>query len=192
MTRYVVFDTETTGLNLHPEADLDLQPRCIEFGAAVFEDDQRLLDMDILIHPGFDVSDEITRITGITNDMLVGALSFEAALPQIAALAFEGQAAVFAHNLPFDKTIIANELRRVHRKDPVQWSTESGLLNIAWWPKREICTVGLFKDQWGRNPKLTELYERTIGKKLAQTHRALDDVNALAEIILKEKLWQLI
>jgi hypothetical protein len=35
-----------------------------------------------------------------------------------------------------------------------------------------------------------ELYEAVIGKPLAQTHRALDDVAALVEIIVKEKLWE--
>jgi hypothetical protein len=59
------------------------------------------------------------------------------------------------------------------------------------WPEIELCTVGLHKDDWGRNPKLIELYAATMGKPLAQTHRALDDVMALVEIIQKAELWRL-
>ena len=81
-----------------------------------------------------------------------------------------------AHNLPFDKAIIRGELARC------------GIEDFPW-PERELCTVGLHRDAWGRNPRLVELYESVMGKPLAQTHRALDDANALVEIIQKEELW---
>jgi len=37
---------------------------------------------------------------------------------------------------------------------------------------------------------MLELYEAVLGKPLAQTHRALDDVKALVEIIQAEALWE--
>ena len=35
---------------------------------------------------------------------------------------------------------------------------------------------------------MNQLYERIIGKPLAQTHRALDDARALHEILVKDGL----
>ena len=167
----LVFDTETTGLTLHPEAPLAKQPKIIELGAALLNERGEVVEtLSQLLHPGEDITDEITRITGITNGDLVGAPTFKDALPQMRHI-FEQAFAVFAHNLPFDRAMIRNDLAR------------TDCLDFPW-PAQEYCTVGLHKDQWGRNPKLTELYEFTLNKPLPQTHRALDDVMALVEVVL--------
>ena len=173
----IVYDTDTTGLPLHPSAPLSKQPRIIEFGAAILDDQGNVAsDYNVLIHPGELITEEITRITGITNDDLRGAANFAEVLPHIRSL-FEQADAVFAHNLPFDRAMLNFELARL------------GCVDFPW-PATQICTVGLYRDLWGRNPKLTELYQSSIGKPLAQTHRALDDAMALVEIIQKEELWR--
>jgi len=175
----IVFDTETTGLTLHPQAEVRKQPRMIEFGAALLDlKTGEVRDtLNILINPQEPLTPEIVKITGITDDELKDAYPFSTALPAI-RLMFSQANCVMAHNLPFDRAILRGELARLNE------------LEFPW-PEREICTVGLHKDDWGRNPKLTELYEATMGKPLAQTHRALDDVMALVEIIQKAELWRL-
>lgn len=175
----LVFDTETTGLTLHPDADVRKQPKVIEFGAMLISLDDGSIaeEANIMINPGEQITDEITGITGITNDDLKDALTFEQALPQIRRL-FEAAACVVAHNLPFDRALIRGELAR---RDLSEFP----------WPGREVCTVALYREEWGKNPRLTELYEAVMGKPLEQTHRALDDVRALVEIIQKEELWRL-
>ena len=176
MSKFVlVFDTETTGLTLHPEAPLAKQPKIIELGAALLNERGEVVEtLSQLLHPGEDITDEITRITGITNGDLVGAPTFKDALPQLRHI-FSQAFAVFAHNLPFDRAMIRNDLARIDCLDFP-------------WPAQEYCTVGLHKDQWGRNPKLTELYELTLNKPLPQTHRALDDVMALVEVVVALEL----
>lgn len=175
----LIFDTETTGLTLHPEADLGLQPRMIEFGGVLLSlrDGSILVEASILINPGEPLTEEIVKITGITDDLLKDAPPFAAVLPQIEML-FRSAQCVVAHNLPFDRAILRGELRRANR-------TEFP------WPPREMCTVGLYKEAWGRNPRLAELYEFVMGRPLEQTHRALDDVKAMVEVIQKEELWRL-
>ena len=175
----LVYDTETTGLTLHPNAEVRKQPRMIEFGAALLSSTTgEVVDTwNVLINPGEPLPAIITKITGITDEDLKGAAPFAAALPAMRMM-FERTTCVMAHNLPFDRAILRGELARLDVFDFP-------------WPKTEVCTVGLYKDAWGRNPKLTELYESVMGKPLAQTHRALDDVMALVEIIQKEKLWNL-
>lgn len=174
----VVFDTETTGLPLHPDAPLDKQPKIIELGAALLDSDGKVVDtFQQLLHPGEEITDEITKITGITNDQLKDQPKFGDVLPQLRE--FFGRAfAVFAHNLPFDKKLLHYDLRRVGCEDFP-------------WPQQEYCTIGLHRSIWGRNMKMTELYEHALNKPLPQTHRALDDVQALVEIIQALELHKL-
>ena len=77
---------------------------------------------------------------------------------------------IIAHNLPFDFDVFRMELKRnkITRVCP---------------PSIGICTVQEYSAQFGKYPKLFELYEFLTGKKLVQTHRAFDDVEALSEIV---------
>lgn len=172
----LVFDTETTGLLLHPNAPLSKQPKIIEFGGILLQNGEVVEEISLLIDPQESLSEEIVKITGITDDDLRGQPLFSQHVPFLKRL-FDRCGGVAAHNLPFDKAMLMNELKRCNAADDFPW------------PPREMCTVGIFKEQWGRNPKLTELYADVIGKPLAQTHRALGDVKALVEIIQEEELW---
>lgn len=180
----IVFDTETTGLTLHPDADAAKQPRCIEFGAALLSGaDGSILDtINLMVNPGIPITEEITKITGITDADVADAPPFGDHLPAISSF-FARAGAVMAHNLPFDKAIMLGEFRRLG------FNEDFGTFP---WPDIELCTVGIYKEQWGRNPRLIELYPAVLGKPLAQTHRALDDVMALVEVIQADKLWELV
>lgn len=174
----LVFDTETTGLPLHPDAPLHKQPKIIELGAMMLDKKTGavLRELSQLINPGEPVSAEITKITGITNEQLVGQPTFAEFLPQLREF-FLGANTLVAHNAPFDKGLLQFELARLHAEDfPM--------------PEKTVCTVGLYKDAWGRNPRLIELYERVIGTAFIQEHRALSDVAALVEIIRKDQLLE--
>lgn len=178
MKPILVFDTETTGLLPHPSAPLSEHPHIIEFGAVLMSAKTGKVEeeVSILINPGVPITDEITRITGLADKDVRDAGTFMEVLPQLERV-FSAAGTVVAHNLPFDRGMIRAELR-CH-----------GLVEFPW-PGKEVCTVGLYREIWGRNPKLTELYEYVMGKPLAQTHRALDDVMALVDIIQHEKLWR--
>lgn len=184
----LVFDTETTGLPLHPSAPLEKQPRIIEFGGALLSPVTGAVELtvNIMINPGEALEPVITKITGITDEDLKDALPFQAVLPQIREV-FAQATGVIAHNLPFDKSLMRFELARVGVQLPD--SVMEGV-EIFPWPEKELCTVGAFQEVWGRRPKLVELYEWSLRKPLAQTHRALDDVMALVEVIQEEGVWE--
>ena len=172
----LVYDNETTGL-LKPEvSDLSQQPKIIEFAVvAIDQSYDRLSEHSWLIHPGEDITPEIPKITGLKNEDLRGKPSFIQVLPEIEQV-FLGKHRVMAHNLPFDWGMLTNELKRVGREYAFPY------------PPIQQCTVQLASDLiFGRRAKMTELYEKTLGKPLAQTHRALDDVNALVEIISAQR-----
>lgn len=177
--KILVWDTETTGLTLHPSADLRAQPRMIEFAGVIVDGSVGgiVKEYTTLINPKIPITAEITSITGITDAMVADAPVFTEAVSEFAFLFTQARdGASLAHNLEFDEAMLRNELKRA-------------LVTGFDWPRTRICTVQLYTEEWGRNMKLTELYERKMGRPLAQTHRALDDVRALAEIVIKEKLW---
>lgn len=165
----LIFDLETTGL-LNPDWSAT-QPRIIEIGAVLLDTAtyKESVSHSFLVNPGIPIEPIITKITGITQDQLSTAPSLIEVLPMLKRTFAKAQLLV-SHNLPFDKGVLSRELKRL-------------MLDIWPWPAQEMCTVQAYAHEYGRNPKLTELYERKIGRPLAQTHRALDDVRALIEIL---------
>lgn len=164
-------DWETTGLVLHPDTKIEKQPHGIEFAAVLFDDTGAILEeYEAIVDPGVEIEDEITKITGLTNEDLRGKPHVSTIVPHIARL-FAKADVLIAHNLPFDIAILELELRRI----------QGGVV----WPKHNLCTAQSWQEQWGKRPKLLELYEYVTGTPLAQTHRALDDVRALVEICIK-------
>jgi DNA polymerase III epsilon subunit-like protein len=171
----VVFDTETTDLPKHPLSKEGVQPRIIEFGAALLDEAGEVIEtLQLLINPHQPLEAIITKITGLTDDDLADKPEFHEVLPEITAL-FAKADIVVAHNLPFDSTLLELELARCGAKDFP-------------WPRIKICTVQERAESWGRRPKLLELYQELTGEPLAQTHRALDDVLALCTIVKKESI----
>lgn len=170
----LVFDTETTGLLLPSTADLSQQPRIIELAVARIEDGKVISEHSWLMNPERKLEDIITKITGLKDADLEGQPLFRQLLPEIEE-AFAGADTLVAHNAPFDVGMMTNELRLCER---------TGFP----WPSNTLCTGQEFSHLKGRRLRMTELYELKLGRPLAQTHRALDDVRALVEILLAENL----
>jgi len=186
----IVFDTETTGLPKHPKVHVDQQPRIIEFGCAVLDSSgKRLREFNTLVNPKMQIGPEITKITGITNEQLATAPTFGEVWPEIAPH-FEGVKYAIAHNLPFDRSMLAFEFMRFALARGELLTVDEAIDSFDHWPEEgEICSAGMFQSHWGRRPRLVELYEWSLGKPLAQTHRALDDVNALCEVLTHEGVF---
>lgn len=188
MNRTVIFDSETSGLPVNG-GELAVQPRIIELGAVFVENGEIVGKYSQLIRPGFDITAEITKITGITNEDLVHKPNFTEAWNGVSGEQVNGNpwnepvesfrdmlkqcATLIAHNAPFDTLMLTFELQRMSL-DPKEFI-----------PETVLCTVSEFRHLFGRRAKLTELYEKMTGQPLAQTHRALDDAMALYECCKK-------
>ncbi|QDH49631.1 DNA polymerase III subunit epsilon [Pantoea phage Kyle] len=175
---FTVFDTETTGLTVHHQAPLGLQPRPIEF-AGIITDGKEIIDtLELIINPEIIIEEIITKLTGLTNEDLEVNKTFAEQHEQIADFISRGQA-IIAHNMSFDKNIIDYAARRI------------GLtLDDMKFPKIQICTVEQFYPQFGRRMKLQELYELFIGK-YTQKHRALDDIMMLHKICQTQGVYDI-
>jgi DNA polymerase III epsilon subunit family exonuclease len=174
----IIFDTETTGLLMPSVADIEKQPKIIEIGALAVDENGVVGELSQLLNPNEILDPQITKITGIKDEDLVGKPSFIEFLPQLKEF-FDGTDFLICHNAPFDTGLLKNDLVRADCDDFP-------------WPAEIICTVQEYKPQFGYRPKLLELYERILGRKLAQTHRALDDVHALYEAIKADGFMDLL
>ena len=175
--KWLVYDTETTGLTLPSTAALEAQPHIIEFAVAVVNTDFPTAivtdEHSWLINPGVPITDEITKITGLTDADVKDKPTFAQLLPEITKV-FLGAQGLVAHNLPFDLDLLTFELRRIGKERAFPY------------PPQQLCTVAAYHHLKGRRMKMTELYKHVLGKELAQTHRAMDDVRALVEILLAD------
>lgn len=172
-----IVDTETTGLLMPSAVPLEQQPRIIEMGIAIVTNGRVTKEQNWMIHPGCAIPPEITKITGITDEDVRGAPPFAKIVSEVEKI-FKGCDFFVAHNAVFDRGMLNNELLRCGRAEKFPWPAET------------VCTVQEYVPVFGHRPKLIELYERILGKPLAQTHRALDDVHALLEVLLADKFFE--
>lgn len=172
------FDTETTGLALHPDTKINLQPYATDIAVVLLDQDGTILEtFETLVNPGIPLTAEITKITGLTDADLAGQPRFYEIVDQFQAIMRKADI-VCAHNLPFDEAIIGFQLERCGKKDFV-------------WPRHRLCTAQLYAEIWGRRPRLINLYEKVFGVPLDQKHRAMSDTQALASIVAHEHLIDL-
>ena len=94
---FVAFDLETTGLSSEKDT-------IIEIGAVLFADGKEQKRFQTFVQPQRKLSPEIVKLTGITDEMLVGAPLIDEVLPQF--LEFVGDHVVVAHNAKFDTGFI--------------------------------------------------------------------------------------
>jgi DNA polymerase III subunit epsilon len=166
MTRSVLFDTETTGLD--PLAG----DRVIEIAALELHNDlptgQRF---HRLIHPDRDIPEEAARVHGITLQHLAHAPRFESIVDDL--LAFLGEGMLVAHNAPFDFGFVNAELTRLRR--PILQSA------------RMIDTLALAQARFPGLPNSLDALCRRFAIDLSQrvTHNALLDCRLLAEVYVE-------
>ncbi len=168
----LAFDCETTGLladtHLIP---LDKQPEVIEFyGVNVDLETGKIgPEYETLIKPKRPVSDEITRITGLTNEDLEFAPSIGFIFPQIKTFLEEAKNVV-AHNASFDFEMINCEAERLG--ETVRWP-------------RVICSVERTIHLKGHRLNLQALHELLFAKPFPAAHRARADVEALTRCLVE-------
>ena len=165
-------DTETTGLPEPTVAGLDKQPYIIEFAAVkVDARDMTIIDrIEFMCKPPIALPAIITKITGIKDSHLDSKEPFSYHFNELANF-FVGESEGVAHNAQFDFSLMEFEMMRLGKQHKFPW------------PIRRLCTVEATHHLKNRRMKMIELYEHATGRPLAQTHRAMDDVDALYEIV---------
>lgn len=173
----LVFDTETTHLVLPSDAHIKEQPHIIEVG--VIKLDKKFKEVarySSLVNPGVLIDEEMhAKITGLKNDDLKNAPTFFEVFVPLATF-FLGERVLVAHNAAFDMSVLLHDLSRINGQHAFPW------------PMRQFCSARWSEEKYGKRINLASLYEKVTGKPLEQTHRAVDDADALAQIVRKAKM----
>lgn len=166
---YVVFDIETTGLS----------PRfckIIEIGAVKIENGEITDYFSHFINPEIPIPYNITKLTSITDDMVMDSPAIEVILPQF--LEFVGDSVLVAHNAGFDTSFIKKYAKDMGLK------IENSIVDTMTLGHILCPELGKFT---------LDRICKHLGIKLENHHRAVDDAAATAEIfkrflpMLKEK-----
>lgn len=166
MTRAVLFDTETTGL------EPDLGHRVIEIAAVeLFNGLPTGRQFHTLLDPERDVPEDATRVHGLTEADLRGKPRFEAIAAEL--VAFFGESELIAHNAPFDYGFLNAELARIGH-DRLEEA-------------RMIDTLVLAKNRFPGLPNSLDALCRRFAIDLSArtTHNALLDCRLLAQVYIE-------
>jgi DNA polymerase-3 subunit epsilon len=166
VSRAVLFDTETTGLE--PE----LGHRVIEVAALELMNDLPTgRQFHALIHPERDIPEDATRIHGFTLANVAGRPRFAEIVDEL--LEFFGDAKLIAHNAPFDFAFLDAELLRIGRP--------------ALSAVRMIDTLALAKTRFPGMPNSLDALCRRFAIDLSArtTHNALLDCRLLADVYVE-------
>ena len=152
-------DFETTG-------GMAAQHRIIEVGIVLLDGGEVTEQWSTLVHPGMRIPSSIVAFTGIDNEMVADAPSFEQVRGEVRRR-LEGRLFV-AHNARFDYGFIRSEFRRLGEKfsAPV------------------LCTVRLSRTLYAEHARhnLDTLMDR-FGIDCSARHRALGDAQVLPELL---------
>lgn len=163
---FVVFDIETTGLSA-------MTCKITEIGAVLVRNGEVLKVFSTFVNPDGHIPEEITELTGITDDMVADAPSQGDAVK--AFIEFVGKRTVVAHNANFDMGFI----RRAAENAGIHFDP----------PYLDTLSMSRFLNPELKNHKLDTLVDfYRLGD--FNHHRACDDAEVTAKIFCKmtEKL----
>ena len=163
---FVVFDIETTGLSA-------MTCKITEIGAVLVRNGEVLKVFSTFVNPDGHIPEEITELTGITDDMVADAPSQKDAVK--AFIEFVGKRTVVAHNANFDMGFI----RRAAENAGIHFDP----------PYLDTLSMSRFLNPELKNHKLDTLVDfYRLGD--FNHHRACDDAEVTAKIFCKmtEKL----
>ncbi len=166
MSRSVLFDTETTGLD-PLTGDRVIEVACLE----LMRDLPTGRTFHRFIDPERDIDPEASRVHGLTRADLRGKPRFAEVADEL--LAFMGEDPLVAHNAPFDFGFLDAELARLRRP-----ALDRG---------RMVDTLALAKARFPGLPNSLDALCRRFGIDLSErtSHNALLDCRLLAQVYVE-------
>lgn len=157
MKGIIAIDVETTGIS--PEKE-----RIIEIGAFRPETGEVFRT---LIQPGRPLPEKIIELTGITDDMLIGAPEEKEAMEALLKF-MEGDTILLGHNISFDHSFLVQAIRRCGLNEPQFYGIDTLKLSRVLCPELP-------------NKKL-ETMVAYFGLTNERAHRAFEDARVTVEL----------
>lgn len=158
---YVVFDLETTGFSA-------IKDKIIEIGAVKVVNGEIVDSFSTFVNPKRPIPYEITKLTSITDEMVMEYADIETILPQF--LEFVGDSVLVAHNAGFDVGFIEQNCRYQEIEPHFTYVDTVALARVL------MPTLSKYK---------LNFVAKALHISLENHHRAVDDAGATAEIFVK-------
>jgi len=155
---FVVLDFETSGLS-HENDEI------IEIGVLKYIDFEIIDKFETLVNPKKKISERITSLTHITNEMLAKAPTIDFTLPKL--LDFIGNEIIIAHNASFDMKFLLQNI---------------GKLNIQYKNYKVIDTLQMSRKLIDIDNHKLETLKNYLNLSECQSHRAIGDCFITASV----------
>ena len=163
---FVILDLETSGAAPSTGAAIT------EIGAVKVRSGEIIGEFQTFVNPQHGLSDFITSLTGITDEMLADAPKIKSVLPDFFEfLGSHNETVLVAHNAPFDLGF----LKAAAKKHKYAWPDYPVIDTVR------IARSVLERDEVA-NCKLSTL-ATFFGAATSPTHRALDDARATVDVL---------
>lgn len=156
---FVAIDTETTGLS-------PLYNELIEVSAIKYQGSKKIDTFSQLIRPKKPIPYTITKITGITNEMVENAPQVEEVMPEL--IRFVGKLPIVAHNAGFDLGFLRNNAKGYFCENPIIDTVALSRKMLPQLPNHKLGTVA-----------------KHLGVEEDGFHRAEFDCECCAQIYMK-------
>ena len=133
--KYIVLDLETTGLSKYKH-------QITEIAAIKIDGDKVIWEYQTLVNPQRNIPSGITRLTGITNEMVENAPTIDEILP--AFLDFIWDDIIVAHNSSFDYGFLSENIYKHHNfwmKNPVVCTRKLTSRLIPELPRKNLWSI---------------------------------------------------
>jgi DNA polymerase III epsilon subunit-like protein len=180
--RYLIFDTETTGLPEYDKQGIKSYPYIVQLSWVLYNDEINDIESEkdkiILLPEGMTIPEETVAIHGInTEKMRAEGIDFKIASKEFVEDLSKCDM-IIGHNIDFDKSIMFEEFKRNKCFDyrlsqrPVYCTMTMG---------KNVCKIERKRKNksgeiYYKNPKLLELHEYLFKEKPNNLHNSLIDV----------------
>ena len=180
MKKYLLFDTETTGLPKNwkaPVTDVANWPRMVQIAWLMFDENGKRIDQqDYIVKPeGYTIPDDAAEVHGITTEIAMKEGKDLTEVLQKFAEAIAATDYIVAHNISFDEKIIGAEF--VRKKFRTKWFSKKQICTME--ESTDFCKIpGNYGYKWSN---LTELHTKLFGSGFEEAHNAVADISATAK-----------
>jgi len=168
----LLIDFESSGLDVQ-------QDKIIEVGAMLCDNKFNVQEkLSMLVNPGQPVSDVITKVTGITNDMLVGESDIHEMFEELGTMVSMELTYVIAFNRAFDEQLFKAEVRR---HDMTLDPKMNYLVQVPW-----LCAMADIEQhmEFKSWKQMHIALDHGITVNPKELHRAINDVELMRQILL--------